>query len=72
MDIHDPDALESVDFIAKCFAHPADLSVQTLGQRNVEIEFRKLNDFCWQCLRPKNPDTLRHLLNEFRGDWPVH
>ena len=44
MDIHDPDALESVDFIVKCFAHPADLSVQTLGQRNVEIEFRKLDE----------------------------
>lgn len=39
VDIHDPYPLQSVNLVAKCLAHAADLPVQALGQSDVKFVF---------------------------------
>lgn len=70
-DIHDTDALQLHDFIAEVFAHTADLSVESLGQDDVEYLRAELFDLAFVGHGPEYGDAVGHALDKLWVDGPV-
>lgn len=71
MDVHNPDAAQAFDLVSECLTHATDLTVQPLGQGNIEFVFGQGFDLAGQSLRIKDFHALGHMLYKFRGDGVV-
>ena len=71
-DVHDADALEFGDFVAKVIAHSPDLPVESLGQNNIEFVSIDLPNFTFigDGVQDRNP--IRHFMDKSFGNGFVH
>ena len=66
-DVHDADALEFGDFVAKVIAHSPDLPVESLGQNNIEFVSIDLPNFTFIGDGVQNGNPTPHFMDKSFG-----
>ena len=64
----DADAFEDFDFVAKFFAHAADLSIHALDEDHADLTVVNFADFGWEGCLAVQVDPVAHFLDVFIGD----
>ncbi len=71
-DIHDAHPDQFGDLVPQIFAHPSDLSVETLGEDDAEGGFTQLFDNALFCHRSQDGNTVAHAGDEVGADGLVY